>query len=440
MYADFLHKTSRPVEKSADPHLHIHAFVVNWTSENGMHFAGEFEEIVRQRPSLQAKFESRLARKLQNELGYQVEGTRFAQSGRVKQGWEIKGLDRKTIEKFSRRTEQVEEAAKQKGIKDAVTKGLLGKLTREKKDTGKSVEQLRTEWRDRLTDQERQAFEKLGRGSGGKSGNQGISAEASVKYALAHHLYRQSTVERHQVVATALEHGLTHRPEVVERALDSLQVIQRFVTVEGTQRTMVTTREVLAAEQKMISFARDGQGTRKAMGTEEHEFQRDWLNDEQKAAVTHVLNSRDAVMAITGGAGTGKSSLMQEAAMALEQQGKDVFVFAPSTGAKEVLEEKGFHNAQTVEHLIRNTKLHGELRDQVIWIDEAGLLDVRSMNAVFDIAKEQNARVVLSGDIRQHSSPRRVKPCVYLNKRVASRRRGSMPFRGRKAAIAKQWS
>ena len=34
-------------------------------------------------------------------------------------------------------------------------------------------------------------------------------------------------------------------------------------------------------------------------------------------------------------------------------------------------------------------------------------MDVRSMNAVFEIAKEQKARVVLSGDTRQHSSPRR---------------------------------
>ncbi|MEO1618710.1 MAG: AAA family ATPase, partial [Planctomycetota bacterium] len=41
------------------------------------------------------------------------------------------------------------------------------------------------------------------------------------------------------------------------------------------------------------------------------------------------------------------------------------------------------------------------------WIDEAGLLDVRSINAIFEIAKEQDARVILSGDTRQHASPRR---------------------------------
>jgi hypothetical protein len=39
----------------------------------------------------------------------------------------------------------------------------------------------------------------------------------------------------------------------------------------------------------------------------------------------------------------------------------------------------------------------------VIWIDEAGLLGVRDLRRVFDIAKEQNARVILSGDSKQHA-------------------------------------
>ena len=139
IYADFLHKTSRPVKGSADPHLHIHAFVINWTEHNGKHYAAELEEIVRQRPSLQAKFEARLARRLQKDLRYDVQHVRFKQSGRMKTGWEIKGVDRSTIEKFSQRTAQVEQHALKNGIFDSAAKGKLGKLTREKKDTGKSL-------------------------------------------------------------------------------------------------------------------------------------------------------------------------------------------------------------------------------------------------------------------------------------------------------------
>ncbi len=408
IYADFLHKTSRPVEGKADPHLHVHAFVINWTQQNGKNYAGEFEEIVRQRPSLQAKFEARLARKLNHELGYNVEHTRFLQSGRMKNGWEIKGVERSTIEKFSRRTAQVEKHALENSVKDAEAKGKLGKLTREQKDTGKSVDQLRREWQNRLSDKEQQAFKNLKQRSGKSSGEkEQIAATNSLKYALEHHLYRQSTVERHQIAGTALEHGLTISPELMEKAIDQAGLIQRTLDSDGSKRQMITTREVLNAEKQMIAFARDGRGTRKAIATFDRKFDRTWLNHQQKNAVNHVLESRDTVMAITGGAGTGKSSLMQEAADAIRENGKQVFTFAPSNGAKEVLEEKGFSNAKTVEHLLRNTRLHPELKNQLLWVDEAGLLDVRAMNEIFNIAKDQNCRVVLSGDTRQHSSPRR---------------------------------
>jgi hypothetical protein len=48
---------------------------------------------------------------------------------------------------------------------------------------------------------------------------------------------------------------------------------------------------------------------------------------------------------------------MEEAAEAVRGHGKEVFVFAPSTGAREVLQQKGFDRAETVEHLLRNEKL-----------------------------------------------------------------------------------
>ncbi len=408
IYADFLHKTSRPVEGRPDPHLHIHAFVINWTEQNGQHYAGEFEEIIRQRPSLQAKFEARLAHKLQHELGYCVSQTRYRQSGRLKTGWEIQGLDRKTIEKFSRRTELVEAFAQEHGIQDAAEKGKLGKQTREKKSPELSLNELRREWTSRLTAEERDSFQRLQSPvRQPEIATENTQAQRALQFALEHHLFRQSTVEKHQVIGTALEQAVSVLPEQVQQAFSQLDLIHRTKSVEGATRELVTTREVLAAEREVIAFARSGRGTRKALGKDDYEFQRDWLNPQQKSAVWHVLTSRDTVMAITGGAGTGKSSLMQEAAEAIQGYGKEVRAFAPSTGACEVLQEKGFQNAQTVEYLLRSEKLQSEMKDQVLWIDEAGLLDIRSMQGLFRIAKQQNARVVLSGDTRQHASPRR---------------------------------
>lgn len=408
IYADFLHKTSRPVDGAPDPHLHVHAFVINWTHQNGKHFAAEMGEVVRQRPSLQAKFDARLAKRLEEDLGYTVTKTSYQQSGRIKAGWEISGISRRTIEDFSRRTEQVEKVAREEGINDEATKATLGAKTREKKLQGKAIDTLRKEWQTRLSEDERRSFDRL-QSPRSRTKEQSLEAapRQAIDFAIDHHLFSQSTVERHTIVGTALEHGLTLTPEQIETALDERDVIQRSREVDGANRDYITTREVLAAEREIISYSRDGRGTKKAMGKGQHAFEKDWLNTQQKAAVQHVLDSRDSVIAVTGGAGTGKSSLMQEASVALRGSGKEVFAFAPSTGARDVLQEKGFGNAQTVEHLLRNTELQSQIWDEVIWVDEAGLLDVRSMRGIFKIAREQNARVVLSGDTRQHASPRR---------------------------------
>ncbi len=408
IYADFMHTTSRSVDgQAADPHLHIHCFVMNQTTDNGVHYAAEPEEIFRQRACLQAKFEARLARKLSQELGYAVTDVTFTQSGKLKRGWELKSIERSTIEKFSSRTKQIEEFAEKHGINDAARKGQLGAKIRDRKENGASLRELREAWRAKLTAKELETFANLKSSTETEERSEAIRANAAVNYALEHNLFRQPVVEKHVIVETALEHGVTISPEAVEAALDEAKVIKRSMDVRGDDRTFITTPEVLNAEREMIAFARDGRGTRKALAQNDHAFQREWLNKGQKAAVNHLLKSKDTVMALTGGAGTGKSSLMSEAAEAIEANGKKVFTFAPSTGACEVLHEKGFKETQTVEYLIQNEKLHPKLKDGVLWVDEAGLLDTRSMSGIFKIAKENNCRVILSGDARQHSSPRR---------------------------------
>ena len=77
----------------------------------------------------------------------------------MKAGWEIAGLERSTIEKFSRRTAQVEQHANEHGIRDAAKKATLGAKTREKKDKGTPIDQLRHQWQGRLTPEERAALE-----------------------------------------------------------------------------------------------------------------------------------------------------------------------------------------------------------------------------------------------------------------------------------------
>ena len=123
----------------------------------------------------------------------------------------------------------------------------------------------------------------------------------------------------------------------------------------------------------------------------------------------HVLQSTDRVIAIRGGAGTGKTTMMKEAVAAIESTGLKVFTFAPSAEASRgvLRSDAGFANAETVEMLLQNATLQEQVRGQVIWIDEAGLLSVRTLARVADLAERENCRIILSGDTAQHRAVER---------------------------------
>jgi ATP-dependent exoDNAse (exonuclease V) alpha subunit len=171
---------------------------------------------------------------------------------------------------------------------------------------------------------------------------------------------------------------------------------------------MATTLDVLDEEIRAIGFARRGRGTCRQLGRRSRTFKRDWLNASQKAAVSHVLDSRDSVMMIRGVAGTGKTSLMQEAVEAIEENGTRVFAFAPTADAsRTVMREAGFADADTVARLLQDRALQQRAAGQLIWIDEAGLLGAKTMAQVFELAERIEARVLLTGDVRQHASVER---------------------------------
>jgi ATP-dependent exoDNAse (exonuclease V) alpha subunit len=121
-----------------------------------------------------------------------------------------------------------------------------------------------------------------------------------------------------------------------------------------------------------------------------------------------MASSRDRVVLLRGAAGVGKTTLMQEAAEQIEQSGTKVFAFAPSAGAsRDVLRNAGFKDADTVARLLVDENLQRQAAGQLIWIDEAGLLGMRTMEQLFALADRIDARVLLSGDRRQHGSVER---------------------------------
>jgi conjugative relaxase-like TrwC/TraI family protein len=154
VWGEFVHFTARPVNSIPDPHLHVHCFAHNLTfdAHEQQWKAGQFRGLKEQAPRFQAMFHEELAHRLSN-LGLPIEHTG--------QGWELAGIQRAFVDKFSRRTRQIEAKAKQLDIVDAVAKAELGARTRERKRNDLAFRELQEYWRERMTAAERADLAKL---------------------------------------------------------------------------------------------------------------------------------------------------------------------------------------------------------------------------------------------------------------------------------------
>ena len=409
-WGEFVHKTARPVKGIPDPHLHVHCYIFNasYDQKEDRFKAAQLGKIRRDSRYYEACFHSHLADNLARQ-GYEIEAS--------KRGWEIAGIKRETLEKFSARSKEIEDKAKEKEAKlgrklSAKERDGLAAQTRSKKAKDIPYADLQAEWAQRLNVLEQEAIlTAYTERDSSRYQEQGQAREASgdqaMEHALSHCLERKSVVREKELLATAIKHSLG-RSTVgdIKRSLDLQEDVLRGREKSG--QMMVSTVAVKREEQEMVGFAEKSKGSCQALNDEaaEYEFKYDFLNAQQRAAVHHVMTSQDRVMMIQGKAGVGKTTTVAEAARAIDQGGHQVYTFAPTSEAAKVLQEDGFE-ANTVSHLLVNTKLQEQLQGQVIWIDEAGLVSSKMMNQVFRVAKAQDARVVLSGDTRQHHSVER---------------------------------
>ena len=402
-WAEFVHFAARPVKGIPDPHLHIHCFTFNATHDfvEGRWKAANFRDIKKDAPYSEAVFHSRLTGKLA-ALGYGIE--------RTPKGWEISGIPRSVIDKFSQRTAQIERLAEERGIHDAKAKDALGAASREGKRHGMTYSDLLAAWGARLTpDEKAKIFKASERGAG--SAREKITPEKALDEACEKLFAKNSVVKSKAVIAEALHFGAGQvTPEAAWREFKQRGMVVK--EVRGEQ--LCTSHQVLAEEVALINTVRSGRGKYAPLKNGEVKFGNEALSEEQKAAVRHILNSRDQVIGVRGVAGVGKTTAMSEAVPQIEAAGHRVFAFAPSAAASRgTLREAGFANAETVAHLLANKELQLKTRGQVIWIDEAGLVGIRDMWKILRIAGE-STKVILTGDTAQHAPVQRGDPFRLL--------------------------
>lgn len=398
LWADFIHQTARPVDGHVpDPHLHAHCFVFNatWDESEQKIKAAQFRDIKRDMPYYQARFHKRLSDNL-IDLGYGIK--------RTDQSFEIENVPENVTELFSKRTDEIGRIAKEKGITDAKELSELGARTRGKKQSGLSMAELKADWKRQIKD--------LGTEGDGKNERiirhapekqkELVHAKDCVDHAVMHGFERASVIRDRRLLESAYRQTIGEKSITLDQVTDQLQVDKRLISIQERGQVMMTTKEVLSEEQHMVNLAKSGQGKLHPLYTKSPVLK---LDGQQAAAVSHILTTTNRVSIVRGAAGSGKTTLMKEAVEHIEKAGKTVTVVAPTSQASRgVLKSEGFENADTVAKLLVDQKMQQKLKGNVLWVDEAGLLGTQDMTALLDLANKQDARLILGGDTRQHSS------------------------------------
>jgi conjugative relaxase-like TrwC/TraI family protein len=384
--AAFTHTSSRTL----DPQLHTHFTVFNATFDEsekcwkalearGMYDAIRYGTAV---------YRNELAKRVQ-QIGYRIQP--------AKHGFDIEGVSDEVLKRFSKRSQQ----------RDAVVKAMEQKLGRKlsnnavalavhqsrvEKIKGISTAEVREQQLAQLSADERQSLEILRRSAHStRLPRIPLVENQALNHAVEHVFERKSVVPEYELLNVALSHrfgavDLNHLKAAVKHSADLVK----------TERG-ISTQQILATELALIQTVNAGcdavaplhPGYRPA----------DWLGEDQRRAIYHVLRTSDRITGLRGLAGSGKTTALRELVAACKEAKIEPLFCAPTAAATEVLRKEGFQ-AKTLENLLL-TKPALSAR-QLVVLDEAGAVGIDAMKRLFDLA--HNARVVLSGDTGQHAS------------------------------------
>lgn len=196
---------------------------------------------------------------------------------------------------------------------------------------------------------------------------------------------------------------------LVERALGSQETVALGADQSGalrfTTRSMATCEADLQACAARLSQRHKGIETARANPV---------LSADQQAAARHLIESGDFA-ALVGYAGAGKTTMLTDVRVQLEGQGYRVRGAALAAVAAKNLTDSAGIEAQTVASLLHGWERRDEAtgapaplapleRDDVLVIDEAGLIGARDMARLLAATEAAGAKIVLVGDPQQLQS------------------------------------
>jgi conjugative relaxase-like TrwC/TraI family protein len=418
--AKFEHDTARPVDGYVAPQLHTHAVVFNVTErDNGQSRAIQPQSLFASQQFATAIYQSELTYRLR-QLGYEITTGR---SGAP----EIKGYTQEYLDASSPRSQQIREYLERTGRSGKEAAEIAAHSTRDRKEVH-SPREVMAAHRRLAADFGHQAVAVV-RAARERSQHQGKPVNSfervreSLTFSRDKNFEREAVVDERALIRDGLRRGMGEITHAQVRAnLDArlasgeFQIVDRNQSIPGRQ---YTTAKTIAAEQEILRRMREGQSQVEPVLSRPQAIaiadQHSRLNRAQKSVVEDVLSSPDRIEGLQGFAGAGKTTTLAAIRSAAETHGYRVEGFAPTSRAARQLSEAGIQAGTLQGFLARTANL--DLRDQkhFYFIDESSLASTNQMREFLArLAPNNNDRVLLIGDIRQHQGVEAGRPFEQL--------------------------
>ena len=440
--AAFRHRTSR----AEDPHLHTHVLVANMAhKEDGTWGALDARLLYAWAKTCGYLYESELRARLTRELGAEWTPVRNGIA-------EVEGVERSVIDRFSKRrhellgaTQAVTDRINRERLKLGLpriesdserARDIASHETRARKLLGLATDELRARWREEaasagydrhtiLAQLERIPPEQRGpvpEAPGTLVARARSLTEVVSTFGLRDALQAASASRSEGLTvreARLLTAAMMESPEVVPLAgVAGLRRQDVIVMRDGSASAIPTdphrysTREMLRIEEALVDDAvertEQEQGVEATRGALDDAIRaatrRQGLGQDQAAMAIEVCLSRRPVQVVNAPPGSGKTTAARVVVEALERSGVTVVGTSLSARARDELRDSaGLRDVRTLAMLRYDVEMRGQRLPEgsMLVIDEAGMVDTRTLAWVLAQARADRVSVLLIGDHRQ---------------------------------------
>jgi len=335
----FEHDSARPVNGYAAPQLHTHAVIFNLTeTADGTVRPLQPRELYRTQQYATAVYRSELAARL-TALGYEIERGRSGQP-------EIRGYTREYLDASSPRRQQIQDYLAEADRQGAAAAQIAAHQTRQAKldVSHEQMQRRHQELAEQFGNQPATVVEAAEHQHDRHVEQEphrepADAARRAVTFARDRNLEREAVVEERAMLRDALQRSFGEaRIEDIKQEVDQRVDRGDLIAVErerGTPGRSFTTPSMMELEQETIDRMRAGQRRHAEVVPESacEAIAREYghLNENQRAAVQHILASRDQVTALEGTAGAGKTTALAAVREAAEHEGYRVEGLAPTS-------------------------------------------------------------------------------------------------------------